>query len=68
MIWILVVIYIVIIALEVPPLARNRMYPELGAFVIVFAIGLYMSLAFYYEWPLTVYFQAIINSVQMGME
>ncbi|MDD3270375.1 MAG: hypothetical protein PHX14_13735 [Syntrophomonadaceae bacterium] len=65
MIWILVVIYILIIAVEVPSLARNRMYRELGAFVIVFSIGLYMSLAFYYEWPLTELFQAIINSVEM---
>lgn len=65
MIWILVVIYVLIIVLEVPPLMKNRMYHELGAFVIVFAIGLYMSLAFYYEWPLSGFFEAIIKPMEM---
>lgn len=65
MIWILVVIYILIIAVEVPSLFKRRMYPELGAFAMVFVIGLYMSLAFYYEWPLTGLFQALINYMEM---
>ncbi|MDD2619908.1 MAG: hypothetical protein PHC92_04465 [Syntrophomonadaceae bacterium] len=61
MIWILVLIYVLIIATEVPSLVKSRMYPELAAFVVVFMIGLYISLAFFYEWPLREPFQALMN-------
>ncbi len=64
MIWVLVVIYFLIIFIEVPPLVKKRMYPELGVFFAVFVIALYMSLAFYYEWPLIGPFDALIKYVE----
>lgn len=66
MIWILAALYILIILLEVPSLLKNRMYPELGAFTALFAVALYMGLAFYYEWPLTGLFKALMSYMQTG--
>lgn len=59
MVWILIGIYSCIMIIELPPLLNKKWYKELGVFVIVFAIGIYMSLAFYYQWPLLEPFQAI---------
>lgn len=64
MIWILVAIYVVILALEVPPLLKQKMYPELGAFLAFFIIGMYVSLAYYYEWPLAGPFNALMNYME----
>lgn len=63
MIWILVAIYVVILGLELPSLLKRKTRRELWAFTAYFIIGLYMSLAFYYNWPLIEPFQALVNYV-----
>jgi hypothetical protein len=64
MILILIVIYLLIMAIEVPGLLGKRQYKELTAFMIVFVIGLYMGLAFFLHWPLSAPFEAL--STYMG--
>ncbi len=63
MIWILVAIYILILAIELPSLIKKRLYRELGTFSVYFVIGLYMSLAFYYGWPLAGPFEALASAL-----
>jgi hypothetical protein len=52
MLWVLLALYSAIVYVEVPSLVKNRMYKELGVFGLVFIIGVYMTLAQLYEWPL----------------
>jgi hypothetical protein len=52
MLWLLIALYLTIIIQEVPSLVENQMYKELGIFGLVFIIGVYMTLAQLYEWPL----------------
>ena len=59
MIWILAAIYILIILIEVPGLLKKQLYSELKAFMVLFILGLYMGLAFFYHWPLTEPFEAL---------
>ncbi|MEQ8176526.1 MAG: hypothetical protein ABRQ26_15855 [Syntrophomonadaceae bacterium] len=63
MIWILIAIYVVILGLELPALLKRKTRLELWTFTAYFIIGLYMSLAFYYNWPLIEPFQALVNYV-----
>lgn len=63
MIWLLIFLYILIIGLEVPTLLRNKMYRELVVFTVVFALGIYLSLAQYYDWYLPNPFQSWISRV-----
>lgn len=52
MIGILIAIYGLIIFLEVPALVANHWYKDLSIFIVLFIIGVYMSLAQFYSWPL----------------
>lgn len=63
MIWILIAIYILILALELPGLVKTPRRLELWVFSGYFLIGLYMSLAFYYNWPLAEPFEALVNFI-----
>ncbi len=65
MIWILIAIYLLIILIEVPGLLKKRLYAELKVFIAVFIIGLYMGLAFFYQWPLAGPFEALTTYVEM---
>lgn len=61
MIWILIVIYILILIIEVPGLLRNPQHKELTVFMVLFIIGLYMGVAFFYQWPLVAPFEALMT-------
>jgi len=61
MIFYLIVIYLLIIFIEVPSLLKKNLYAELKAFSILFIIGLYMGLAYSYQWPLTAPFKVLIT-------
>ena len=63
MIWILALVYILIIMIEVPGLLRKQLYRELTAFMVLFVIGLYMGLAFFYQWPLSAPFEAFTTYI-----
>lgn len=63
MIWILILIYVMILGLELPALLKRKARRELWTFAAYFLIGLYMSLAFYYNWPLIEPFEALVNYV-----
>jgi len=63
MIWLYIAIYVTIILLEVPALLKGQRYRDLGAFLAVFIIGLYMSLAFYYHWPLQAPFELLMKTM-----
>jgi hypothetical protein len=52
MIWLLIGIYVVIVVLEMPAIIKNHMYREMWTFMAFFVVGLYMSLAQLYGWPL----------------
>ncbi len=56
---ILIAIYIVILLIEVPGLLKKRLYPELMVFMALFLIGLYMGLAYSFQWPLGAPFEAL---------
>lgn len=64
MILLVITIYIVIFLAEVPGLVYRKYYKELFVFIIVFLTGVYMSLAFYYQWPLAAPFQAITTYME----
>lgn len=59
MIWILIAVYLLIILIEVPGLLNKHLYAELKVFMVMFGIGLYMGLAYFYQWPLTAPFEAL---------
>jgi len=63
MIWILITIYVMILGLELPALLKKKSRREFWAFAVYFLMGLYMSLAFYYSWPLIEPFQALVDYV-----
>jgi len=59
----LIAVYVTILGLELPSLLKRKTRLELWTFTAYFLIGLYMSLAFYYNWPLIGPFQALVNYV-----
>lgn len=63
MIWILVVIYVMILVLELPALMKKKSRLELWTFSGYFLVGVYMSLAFYFSWPLLEPFQALVTLI-----
>lgn len=63
MIWILVAIYVLILVLELPALLKKKNRLDLWTFFGYFAAGVYMSLAFYYNWPLIEPFHALVTAV-----
>ncbi len=52
MVALLLLIYLIIIAWEVPDLLQEKMYRELGLFTAVLILGIYLSLSQFYDWPL----------------
>ncbi len=63
MILILILVYMVIIIIEVPALVKNNWHRELMIFSLLFILGVYLSLAQYYQWPLPHPLQGIIHNV-----
>ncbi|HZK43882.1 MAG TPA: hypothetical protein VFC73_06295 [Syntrophomonadaceae bacterium] len=49
---ILVVVLLLILLIELPRLIKENFYREIGVFGVVFIVGSYMALAFFYNWPL----------------
>ena len=60
MIWILIALYLLILGLELPALLKNKRKIDIWVFTGYYAIGVYMSLAFYYNWPLIEPFRALV--------
>lgn len=60
MILILIAIYLLILLIEIPGLLIKKQYKECTVFMIFFTIGLYMGLAFIYQWPLLAPFEALM--------
>lgn len=60
MIFLLISIFIIIIALEIPQLIKKSYFKEIGVFIFFFIIGLYMSLAQLYGWKLYNPLEALI--------
>jgi len=56
----LIAIYFLILLMEVPGLLKKRLYPELAVFMALFLIGLYMGLAYSFQWPLGAPFEALV--------
>lgn len=52
-----------ILYMEVPALIKKRQYKDLSVFMVLFGVGLYISLAFNYGWPLKEPFNALISYV-----
>lgn len=52
LIWVLIAIYLLILLIEIPSLVKRHLYKELMVFGAFFLTGVYMSLAFFYQWPL----------------
>jgi predicted membrane channel-forming protein YqfA (hemolysin III family) len=52
MIVLLVLVFVIIILVDVPPLIKQRMWRELAAFSVFFIIGVVYSLGQFYHWPL----------------
>lgn len=59
MIWILLIIYGLVLLIEGPGLLKKKMKREAAVFLAFYAIGLYFSLAFHYDWPLAQPFEAL---------
>lgn len=56
-------INLLVLFLEAPALIKKREYKDLSVFIVFFVIGLYISLAFNYGWPLKEPFNALIPYV-----
>ena len=52
MLALLITIWLIIIMIELPSLIKKSLYHEILLFTILFAAGVYMSLAQFYDWPL----------------
>lgn len=52
MVFLLLGIYVIILFLEVPGLLKKQMYKELVVFAVFFILGVYATLANFYNWPL----------------
>ena len=68
MLLVLIVVYIVIIIMEVPALIKNGWRRELLIFSLVFVLGVYLSLAQYYRWPLANPLQSMIQSASQWID
>jgi hypothetical protein len=44
--------FILVGSIELPGLIKNRLYRELSVFTVLFLLGVYMTLAQLYGWPL----------------
>ena len=51
MIWLLVAIYSLILAFELPDLIKKRWYKEIIVFSVLFLISVYMGMVQFYHWP-----------------
>ncbi|HRX20239.1 MAG TPA: hypothetical protein P5273_00855 [Syntrophomonadaceae bacterium] len=51
MLALLITIWLIIIILELPLLIKKSLYREVLLFTVLFAAGVYMSLAQFYDWP-----------------
>lgn len=49
---VLIVIFLLIIFLELPSLLKEKLYKEVLAFSVVLIVGIFMSLANFYNWPI----------------
>ncbi len=61
MLLLLIAIYIIILAMELPALLKNGWRREVLVFSLVFVVGVYLSLAQYFHWPLVNPLQSIIH-------
>lgn len=61
MILILIAIFILILFMELPELIRKKLYKEVAVFMGFYVIGIYLSIAFFYNWPLYNPFEAFVN-------
>ncbi|ADI01080.1 MAG TPA: hypothetical protein GXX39_09645 [Syntrophothermus lipocalidus] len=52
MLALLILLFLVIILIDVPPLLRDKMYRELAVFSVLMAIAVLYSLGQFYNWPL----------------
>lgn len=49
---ILIAIFLLIIFLELPRLLKENLYKEVVVFSVVLTVGIFMSLANFYNWPI----------------
>lgn len=61
MFFILLLIFILILAIELPELVRKRLYKEILVFMGFYVFGVYLSVAFFYNWPLYNPFEAFAH-------
>lgn len=51
MLFILIAIYMLMLAIELPALIKNRWYREMAVFGVLFLCGLYMGMVQFFHWP-----------------
>lgn len=51
MIFLLIAVYALILASELPGLIRNHWYKEIVVFSVFFLISVYMGMVQFYHWP-----------------
>lgn len=61
MFFILLLIFILILAIELPELIRQKLYKEIIVFSAFYLIGVYLSIAFFYDLALYNPFEAFAN-------
>jgi hypothetical protein len=66
MLWLLILLYILVIALEVPALLKKRMFKELAVFSVFLILAVYLSMAQLYNWYLPNPFQGWIAKIAAG--
>ncbi len=47
----LLIVYLLVLAIELPSLIRNRWYKEMVVFTVLFLCGFYMGMVQFYHWP-----------------
>ncbi|CFX10331.1 Uncharacterized [Syntrophomonas zehnderi OL-4] len=59
MVWLLIGLYGLILIMELPQLFRKRWYLETGFFMVLLAIGIWMSISCYNDGQITEFFEYI---------
>ncbi|HOB12220.1 MAG TPA: hypothetical protein PLM20_04320 [Syntrophomonadaceae bacterium] len=44
--------FVLVVCIELPGLLKNRLYKEIQVFGILFLLGMYLTLAQLYQWPI----------------
>lgn len=67
MAWLLIGLYGLILIIELPRLLKKRWYLEMGVFMVLLAIGIYMGFSCYYDGQISLFFEYMNAHILGGL-